>query len=160
MTKASESTNARFKRKKIRSMKRDFDKINEKLKESEKKLESVGPESHSERISNLIKFSNKYDWSGLGFPVSFKDISKFNKKISINLLTIEDKEIYICRKGGNYKRTINLMTISESNRKHYVAIKSLSRLLSSKNTKHKGKEYFCKNCLQGFQRRAFRLLYK
>ena len=32
--KASESTNARFKRKKIRSMKRDFDKINEKLKES------------------------------------------------------------------------------------------------------------------------------
>ena len=38
ITKASESTNARFKRKKIRSMKRDFDKINEKLKESEKKL--------------------------------------------------------------------------------------------------------------------------
>ena len=43
ITKASESTNARFKRKKIRSMKRDFVKINEKLKESEKKLESVGP---------------------------------------------------------------------------------------------------------------------
>ena len=43
ITKASESTNARFKRKKIRSLKRDFDKINEKLKESEKKLESVGP---------------------------------------------------------------------------------------------------------------------
>ena len=43
ITKASESTNARFKRKKIRSMKRDFDKVNEKLKESEKKLESVGP---------------------------------------------------------------------------------------------------------------------
>ena len=41
ITKASESTNARFKRKKIRSMKRDFDKINEKLKESEKKLESI-----------------------------------------------------------------------------------------------------------------------
>ena len=42
------------------------------------------------------------------------------------------------------------MIISENNRKHYVAIKSLSRLLSSENTKHKGKEYFCKNCLQGF----------
>ena len=42
------------------------------------------------------------------------------------------------------------MIISENKRKHYVAIKSLSRLLSSKNTKHKGKEYFCKNCLQGF----------
>ena len=42
------------------------------------------------------------------------------------------------------------MIISESDRKHYLAIKSLSRLLSSKNTKHKGKEYFCKNCLQRF----------
>ena len=43
ITKASKSTYARFRRKKIRSMKRDFDKINEKLKESEKKLESIGP---------------------------------------------------------------------------------------------------------------------
>ena len=38
---ASKSTDAGFKRKKIRSMKREADKINEKLKESEKKLESV-----------------------------------------------------------------------------------------------------------------------
>ena len=48
------------------------------------------------------------------------------------------------------------MIISESNRKHYVTIKSLSRLLSSKNTKHKGKEYFCKNCLQGFMEESSR----
>ena len=41
ITKASESANARFKRKKIRSMKRDFDKISKKLKESKVKLESV-----------------------------------------------------------------------------------------------------------------------
>ena len=41
ITKASESANARFKRKKIRSMKRDFDKISEKLKESEAKLELI-----------------------------------------------------------------------------------------------------------------------
>ena len=38
---ASKSTNAGFKRKKIRSMKREADKINEQLKESEKKLELV-----------------------------------------------------------------------------------------------------------------------
>ena len=43
ITRALESTNARFKRKKIRSMKREADKINEKLKESEAKLESVEP---------------------------------------------------------------------------------------------------------------------
>ena len=38
ITKAPESTNARFKRKKIRSMKRETDKIAEKLRESEKAL--------------------------------------------------------------------------------------------------------------------------
>ena len=36
---------------------------------------------------------------------------------------------------------------------HYVAIKSLSRLLTSENSKHKGKEYFCTNCLQGFHQK-------
>ena len=110
-------------------------------------------ESHPERISNINKFSNNYDWSGLVFPVSLRDISKFEfrNQISINLLATEGKEIYICRKGGNYERVINLMIISESNRTHYVAIKSVSRLLSSKNTNHKGKEYFCNNCLQGFK---------
>ena len=51
---------------------------------------------------------------------------------------------------------INLMLITESNRKHYVAIKSLSRLLSSQNTKLKGKEYFCMNCLQGFKEESSR----
>ena len=29
-------------------------------------------------------------------------------------------------------------------------IKSLSRLLGSRNSKHKSKQYFCLNCLQGF----------
>ena len=122
--------------------------------------------NNPERISKLKRFGKDFDWSGKGFPVSFKYITKFEfrNQISINLLAIEDKEIYICRKGGNYERIINLLIISENNRKHYVAIKSLRGLLSSKNTKHKGKEYFCKNCLKGFieesSRDAFRLLYK
>ena len=64
ITKASESTNARFKRKKIRSMKRDFDKINEKLKESEKKLESIEPPklhplNRNKRIEKKIAEINK-----------------------------------------------------------------------------------------------------
>ena len=42
------------------------------------------------------------------------------------------------------------MLITENNGKHYVAIKSLRRLLSSQNTKHNGNEYFFTNCLQGF----------
>ena len=110
-------------------------------------------DNNPQRISKLARFQSDFNWSGIRFPVSVKDIKKFEIKnqISINLLAIEDSKIYICRKGGNnYECIINLMLITESNRKHYIAIKSLSRLLWSQNTKHKGKEYFCMNCLQGF----------
>ena len=43
IAKASKSANARFKRKKIRSMKREADKIAEKLRESEKALKLLEP---------------------------------------------------------------------------------------------------------------------
>ena len=43
-----------------------------------------------------------------------------------------------------------LLLITEGKYRHYTAIKSLSRLLGSRNTKHKCKKYFCLNCLQGF----------
>ena len=36
--------------------------------------------SHPERISNLRKFVNNYDWSGLEFPVSLKQIGKFENQ--------------------------------------------------------------------------------
>ena len=40
--------------------------------------------------------------------------------------------------------------ISEDGRFHYTTVRSLSRLLSTSNSKHHGKQYFCTNCLQGF----------
>ena len=51
ITKASKSTNAGFKRKKIRSMKREANKIAERLRESEKKLELVEPRVSKDLIS-------------------------------------------------------------------------------------------------------------
>ena len=53
ITKASKSTNAGFKRKKIRSMKREADKIAEKLRESEKKLKLVEPRVPKDPISRV-----------------------------------------------------------------------------------------------------------
>ena len=46
--------------------------------------------------------------------------------------------------------------ISENEINHYTVIKSLSRLLRSSNTKHKCKQYFSTNCLQGFSIEASR----
>ena len=39
---------------------------------------------------------------------------------------------------------------------HYTAIKSLSRLLSGKNSNTKRKQHFCMNCLQGFKQESSR----
>ena len=54
ITKASESTNARFKTKKIRSMKREADKIAEKLRESEAALKLLEPRVSKDLTLNPI----------------------------------------------------------------------------------------------------------
>ena len=101
-------------------------------------------DSHPERITKLKRFETDFDWTGVGFPVLFRTIKRFESQnqISINVLAVEDKQIYICRKGGDYDRVVNLMLITENNHKHYVAIKSLSRLLSKQNSKHKEAQHF------------------
>ena len=84
-----------------------------------------------QQISKLRRYENDFDWDGIEFPVSFRDIKRFKSRneITINILAVEDKKVYICRKGKEYTRSANLMLITDGNRKHYVAIKSLVRLL-------------------------------
>ena len=77
----------------------------------------------------------------------------------ITALAVENKKIYICRKGGDYNRIVNLMLIADvenRNKKHYVAVKSLLRLLSKQNSKHKEAQHFCTNCLNGFESEIIR----
>ena len=54
------------------------------------------------------------------------------------------------------RQEINLLMVSEDGINHDTAIKSLSRLLKSSNTKHKCKQHFCMNCLQGFMQESSR----
>ena len=84
--------------------------------------------------------------------MSFRDIKRFEpgNEITINILAVEDKKVYICRKGKLYTRSANIMLITDGNKKHYVAIKLMERLLSSQNSKHKESQHFHTNCLQGF----------
>ena len=111
-----------------------------------------------QRVSNLRKFTDNYDWSGLEFPVLIKDIGKFENRnnISVNVLAVEGRDIYIHRKGWRMGREINLLMVSEDGIWHYTAIKSLSRLLSSKNSNTKCKQHFCINCFQGFTQESSR----
>ena len=82
-------------------------------------VENVGMKD-LQRVSNLRKFTDNYDWSGLKFPVSIKNIKDFemNNDISINMLLVENKDIYICRKGIRRDCEINLLFISEDDKLH------------------------------------------
>ena len=62
--------------------------------------EKVGKKD-PQRVSNLRKLTDNYDWSGLEFPVSIKGIGKFENRnnISVNVLAVEGRDIYIHRKG-------------------------------------------------------------
>ena len=102
-------------------------------------------DKHLERISKLRKFEEEYNWIDVEFPFAIRSIDKFERKneISVNILAVESRRIFICRNSDyRYERVVNLMIITgensfpdqeeKFNRKHYIAIKSLSRLLAKK----------------------------
>ena len=78
-----------------------------------------------QRVSKLRKHENEFDWSGITYPVSTKNVTKFETRneIGVNVLALNGKTPYICRKAGNYERKVNLMILEEGEKKHYVAIK-------------------------------------
>ena len=106
-----------------------------------------------QRISKLRRYGDEFDWSRMSYPVSTSDINKFEtrNRIGVNVLALNGRTPYICRKGMDYERSVNLMILEDGEKKHYVAIKSLERLLSMNNSKHQESQHFCNNCLQGFK---------
>ena len=111
-----------------------------------------------ERISKLRKFESMYGWSDLSFPTSLKDIVKFEfrNSLTINVLGLEGRDTYLCRKGTPGHKLVNLLLVCYGDKWHYTAVKSLSRFLRSSNSKHKAKQHFCMNCLQGFSQETTR----
>ena len=75
------------------------------------KWEEVG--NNPERVSKLRKYEEEFDWSDLEFTVSFRDINKFESgnEIGVNILAVENRKIYICRKGKDYDRNVNLSPV-------------------------------------------------
>ena len=104
----------------------------------------------------LMGKENTLNMEGIEYPVSLKDLNKFEKQnpsISITVLGYEGKSVYPLRNSTNMDRDHNiiLMLIEEGGVKHYCLVKSISRLLSSQATKGKRKQYFCLRCLNPFR---------
>ena len=78
-----------------------------------------------QRVSNLRKLTDNYDWSGLEFPDPIKDIGKFETRnnVLVNVLAVEGRDIYIHRKGWRMGREINFLLVSEDGINHYTALR-------------------------------------
>ena len=111
---------------------------------------------HPERISLLRPYENQYNWKRFEFAVSIKKIDKFEKNspgIAVNVLFSSKGSIYTAhrsKRNMKCKKQVNLLMIEDGKKKHYTAIKSISRLLKSLNATHKGAYHFSMSCLNGF----------
>lgn len=110
---------------------------------------------------------HELNFTGLQFPVSLHDISKFEKNnptISVNVYMFDEEtnKIYSVRltPGNKKEKNIHLMLLCDADgetaagevirRTHYCYIKSLSRLLRAQVSGTKRALHFCDRCLLHF----------
>ena len=120
-------------------------------------LRYLYPDTKNPQIldKKLMDKENTLNMEGIYYPVSLKDINKFEKQnptISITVLGYERKGFYPLRNSTNMDRDYNiiLMLIEEEGVKHYCLVKNFSRLLSSQVSNHNGERHFCLRCLNHF----------
>ena len=120
-------------------------------------LRALNPcEKNQERIDKKLKEKeNTLNMDGIEYPVSLKDIDKFenqNPTISITVFGYEEKGVCPLRNSANTDREHNiiLILIEEEGVNHYCLVKNVSRLLSSQVSNHKEKHHFCVRCLNAF----------
>jgi len=116
-----------------------------------------------QRLNKQMKEnSEKFDWSGIEFPVSLKQIDKFEKQnpYAINVYGYNDVNVYPLRISNKQEgaqeafppnHVINLLLISNDETNHYCWVKDMSKLVASQINKHKSKRHFCLRCLNSFQ---------
>ena len=111
-----------------------------------------------QRISKNKPFIDNYNWNDINFPTAKKDWNKFevnNKDVALNILYVpfNTKKIEIAYKSKyNLVRDIQVVLLMISNGKnwHYLAVKSLSRLLRGITNNHDGDYYFL-NCFHSYR---------
>ena len=127
-------------------------------------LRALNPkDTHPERIDKDLKSKeNTLNMEGIAYPVSLKDINRFEKQnldISISVLGYsKDEKIYPLRiskftkvkKEDERKHNMVLLLIKDGDNSHYCYVKNESALLSSQVNNHGHKRYFCLNCLNGY----------
>ena len=112
--------------------------------------------NNPERISKIKPFIDKYNWEEIDFSSHSRDWKKFesNKSIALNILYVphNTKEIrhgYKSKYNLNCENQVILLMITDGEKWHYLAVKSLSALFRGITSKHDG-DFYCLNCFQSY----------
>ena len=122
-------------------------------------LRALNPkDNHPKRVDkDLISKQDTLNMKGIKYPVSFRDIDRFeslNPNISITVLGHnENEKVYPLRvsKYTGCEHDIVLMLIRDLENSHYCLVNNLSALLASQLNNHKGARHFCLRCLNSFK---------
>ena len=122
-------------------------------------LRKLNPKGdNAERVDKeLMKKENTLNMEGIEYPVSIKDINKFEKQnpnISITVLSYNEKDkvhpLIVSEQVYNREHNIILLLIERDGVKHYCLVKNPSRLLSKQISAHKEGTHICFRCLNPY----------
>ena len=107
-------------------------------------------EKDAQRIKKTDrKMVEELNYQGVEFPVATKHYGKIEAQnsINVNVFGYEDKQFYpIYMSKQNYNEVLNLLLITEGEKKHYLLIKDFNRMMYNK-AKHQHRKHFCMHCL-------------
>ena len=114
--------------------------------------------NHPERVDKeLMEKENTLNMEGIKYPVSLKDIDRFEKQnpnISITVFGYNEKDkvhpLSVSEHVYNREHNIILLLIERDGVKHYCLVKNPSRLLSKQISAHKKGTHICFRCLNPF----------
>ena len=121
-------------------------------------LRALNPvKDHKARIDDKLKSKiNTVNMGDIHYPVTLKDVSKFeklNSDIAVSVYAYDESysvgPVHISRHVDR-PYNIKLLLISDEDKMHYCLIEDFSKLVSSQANKHKGKVYVCERCINPF----------
>ena len=97
------------------------------------------------------KIASTLDYRRINFPMKARnyEIIEERFKINVNAFGYENRVFPLCVSKKSNEQVLNVLSISNEEKSHYVYIKDFNRLMYSR-TKHKEKKHFCMSFLQNF----------
>ena len=109
------------------------------------------------RITEIKPFINNYNWNDIKFPSHSNDWKKFeqnSKSIPLNILfepynTKQIRPAYISKYSYKCDNQVVFLMITDNEKWHYLAVKSVSGLLRGITSNYNG-HFYCLNCFHSY----------